>query len=58
MHTFLWIYGDLEIEITVNEFVFLCLTVLRGYKDVIFQALVGFPLFSGLDGFYVGVIAK
>lgn len=45
-------------EITVNEFVFLYLTVLRGYKDVIFQALVGFPLFSGLDGFYVGVIAK
>lgn len=42
---------------TVNEFEFLCLTILRHYKDLISLAFTGFPFFGSLDAFLVAVIA-
>lgn len=58
MHTLVWIRGVLEIESLLMNLDVFAWQILRGYKDVIFLALLVVSLFSSCDDFFLGVLAK
>lgn len=58
MHTLIWICCVLEIESLLMNLDVFAWQILRGYKDVIFLALLVVSLFSSCDDFFLGVFAK